>query len=145
MVRKSHTAPQRDADAALAEGGLSVVKLVENTLEAKRKELGLSLKDVADRLNIGQHYLEALEKSAFEALPEEAYAVGFVRSYSTLLGLDVKEMVARFKAAYASQGGLKRDERAPQVIHQIPKPKPLALLTSVALLIMLGLFFWHFY
>jgi len=67
------------------------------TLREKREELGYSLKDVEEETKIRKFYLEALEKEEFSFLPPKVYAVGFVKKYARLLGLDEKEMVAEFK------------------------------------------------
>ena len=52
-------------------------------------------------LRIRQTYLEALEEGALSRLPGNAYALGFLRSYATALGLDAAEMLRRFKAEAA--------------------------------------------
>lgn len=56
------------------------------------------LSEVADELKIREFYLQALEAGAFEDLPDGTYAIGFVRAYAELLGLDSAELVARFRA-----------------------------------------------
>jgi cytoskeleton protein RodZ len=56
------------------------------------------LSEVADELKIREFYLQAIEDGAFEDLPEGTYAVGFVRAYADLLGLDSAEIAARFRA-----------------------------------------------
>lgn len=56
------------------------------------------LSEIADELKIREFYLQAIEYGAFEDLPEGTYAIGFVRAYAELLGLDSVEIVARFRA-----------------------------------------------
>jgi cytoskeletal protein RodZ len=58
-----------------------------------------SVADVAADLRIRQVYLEAIEEGRFDDLPGPAYALGFVRAYATYLGLDVREVVSRYRAA----------------------------------------------
>lgn len=76
-----------DADASI-----SVV------LRQARQMAGYSLRDVASLLRLRLIYLEAIEDGRFDALPGPTYAVGFVRTYAELLGLDAEETVRRFKS-----------------------------------------------
>jgi len=55
------------------------------------------LSEVAAQLNIRECYLQAIENGSFEDLPSATYAVGFVRAYADLLGLDSTTIVERFK------------------------------------------------
>ena len=66
-------------------------------LRAKREQLGWSLADVAAWLRIKLSYLEALEGGQVAKLPGNAYALGFLRAYSGVLGLDAEEMSRRFR------------------------------------------------
>lgn len=67
-------------------------------LKAARDRLGLSLEDVASKLRIRLPHLEALEEGRLSALPGNAYALAFVRTYAGAIGLDAEEMVRRFKS-----------------------------------------------
>jgi cytoskeleton protein RodZ len=73
-------------------------------LREARERLGWSLADVASHLRIRVPYLEALEAGRLSALPGNAYALAFMRTYATLLGLDADEMARRFKAEAAEIG-----------------------------------------
>lgn len=74
---------------------------VSELLKKAREEAGLSLRDVADALNIRYVYVEALETGDFDKLPGKTYAVGFLRTYSQYLDLDVAEILQRFKGEEA--------------------------------------------
>ncbi len=67
-------------------------------LRAARQRLGWSVPDVAATLRIRLPYLEAIEEGRLSDLPGNAYAVGFLRSYATFLGLDAAEVARRFRA-----------------------------------------------
>jgi cytoskeleton protein RodZ len=43
-------------------------------------------------------YLEALEAGRISALPSNAHALGFLRTYAAALGLDPNDTARRFKA-----------------------------------------------
>jgi cytoskeleton protein RodZ len=67
-------------------------------LRAAREASGQDIREAARDLRIRHEYLSALENGDFEALPGMTYAIGYVRSYAQLLGLDVERSVALFKA-----------------------------------------------
>ena len=54
------------------------------------------------RCKFGCRYLEALEEGRIGELPGNAYALGFLRTYATALGLDTNEIARRFKAEAAA-------------------------------------------
>lgn len=59
-----------------------------NDLKTEREKLGFSVDDVYKMLHISSGVISALEDSRLEDLPAETYAIGFIRSYCELLGLD---------------------------------------------------------
>ena len=67
-------------------------------LRAARQRLGWALPDVAASLRIRLAFLEAIEDGRVSDLPGNAYAVGFLRSYAAILGLDAAEVARRFRA-----------------------------------------------
>jgi cytoskeleton protein RodZ len=70
---------------------------VSESLRGRRIECGLDIDYVAQILKIRPAVLIAIENGKFDELPGPAYAVGFVRSYATYLGLDAEALVVRFK------------------------------------------------
>lgn len=68
---------------------------VGTTLRSAREELGFSLKDVEQTTNIHARYLEALERNDFEALPNRAWARGFLVTYANRLGLEGEALAER--------------------------------------------------
>jgi len=71
-------------------------------LRAARHRLGWELPEVAAGLRIRLPYLEALEDGRIADLPGNAYALGFLRTYATALGLDPYDLSRRFKAEAAA-------------------------------------------
>jgi cytoskeletal protein RodZ len=70
---------------------------VSESLRGRRIECDLDVDYVAQILKIRPGILVAIENGKFDELPGPAYAVGFVRSYATYLGLDAEALVVRFK------------------------------------------------
>ena len=62
------------------------------------ERLGWALPDIAASLRIRTTYLEAIEQGRLGSLPGHTYAMGFIRTYATALGLDPGEMTRRFRA-----------------------------------------------
>jgi cytoskeleton protein RodZ len=75
---------------------VDAARLGEELREA-RLALGASVEDMAAQLRIRRVYLVALEEGRLKDLPAPAYAIGFVRNYAGALGLDVNDMVRRFR------------------------------------------------
>lgn len=66
-------------------------------LRAEREKRGLSIEDVAGHLKIGARQLRALEEGDVSSLPHLAYTKGFIRSYSSYLGLAAEEVSEALK------------------------------------------------
>ena len=105
-----------DADAPLESVG--------QDLRKAREKRGEELEHISRLLKIRRDYLALLEEGAADSLPGRAYAIGFVRSYATYLGLDGNECVERLKAEIAGRG----DTREPQVPAAAPPPEWMWLL-----------------
>ena len=76
------------SDASLMPG-------VGEALRQAREARELSLLQVAQALHIKPHYLEALEREDWDALPSRAHARGFLRVYAAHLGLDLEALQPR--------------------------------------------------
>lgn len=59
-----------------------------------RQSFGLEVVEEKTKVNI--KYLEALEKSDFDNLPAEIYAVGFLRRYADFLKIDSQKIIEKF-------------------------------------------------
>ncbi|MED1788196.1 helix-turn-helix domain-containing protein [Brevibacillus laterosporus] len=72
-------------------------------MKEARISKGISLADIHKKTNIPLSYLEAIEQEEFSKIPHQVYVQGFVKSYASVLKLDV--------TAY---------------MDQLPKPEPSA-------------------
>jgi len=66
-------------------------------LKTTRINRNEDLSEVSNNLRIRQVYLEALEENQFKNLPGDIYVIGFIRSYSTYLGLKSEEIIERYR------------------------------------------------
>ena len=114
-------------------------------LEAARIRASLDLATVEERTKIRQRYLRALEDEDWAALPSSAYAKGFLRTYSELLGLDAEEMVDEYRRQVEGADEPSMHPLGDRVIEgraRRPAPKrrgPLGILIAVGAVIVLGI------
>jgi transcriptional regulator with XRE-family HTH domain len=68
---------------------------VGEVLAAERGERGLSIEQIAGATRVRAEYLRALESDEIGRLVAPVYAIGYLRTYATYLGLDADELVAQ--------------------------------------------------
>jgi len=78
--------------------GISGGSGLGRALKRARLGTGYDIDAIASILRIRPEYLEALEEGSHVRLPGRVYAIGFVRSYASFLGLDPAVAIERFKA-----------------------------------------------
>ncbi len=96
-------------------------------LAQTRASFGQDLDEVSSALRIRPVFLRAIEESRYQDLPGLTYGVGFVRSYTHYLGLDVNDCVERFKDEAA---GI---DRTPNL--NFPTPEPEAKVPTGAIIL----------
>lgn len=105
---------------------------VAGILRSARVRAGIDLYAAADKLCIRYRFLEAIEQGHFDELPGPTYALGFVRTYAELLGLDSKEIVHQFKEE--GQGLSRRQALVfPEPLQEARFPSSRALIMAVVL------------
>lgn len=68
-------------------------KSIGELLKQRRKELNLSLKEAENATSIRMVYLQAIEDGEASKLISPVYAQGFLKQYSSLLGIDGERIV----------------------------------------------------
>ncbi len=66
-------------------------------LRSARESRGLDRARIERDTRIRERYLSALERGAYDELPGDVYARGFLRTYATYLGLDPDAMTALYR------------------------------------------------
>lgn len=66
---------------------------IGSLLKKAREELGYTLEDVAQETKIQKRYIVDLEEENYDDMPGRIYEKGFLKTYSTLLGLDVEAVM----------------------------------------------------
>ncbi|MGA2111429.1 MAG: RodZ domain-containing protein [Anaerolineales bacterium] len=64
-------------------------------LRQRRESLRVSLEEVERKTYIRARFLAAIENDDLSAMPSEAQARGFIRTYATYLGMDGEELLVR--------------------------------------------------
>ncbi len=98
-------------------GGFAAVARLGAELRAARERLGWHLPAVSGYLRIRLDYLDAIENGRMGDLPAGAYAIGFVRAYGQVLGLDGDDVARRFRAEAAEM------TRTPDLRFPVPAPQ----------------------
>lgn len=73
-----------------------------SVLRAEREALGVTIREVAETLNLSMTVIEALEADDYERLPGPVFARGYVRAYARLLELPPEPLVAQYPRAAES-------------------------------------------
>lgn len=129
--RKSRLTQVRSFMSTVEDGAASGVGA---DLRAARERLGWELAPIAEHLRIRVPFLEAIEDGRAVDLPGNAYAIGFLRSYATALGLDPDEITRRFREE-ASHVNRKTKLRFPAPVPDRGVPTGVVVLFGVILAI----------
>lgn len=62
-------------------------------LAQARKQLSLSVSDVAGALYLSERYIAAIEARDYDEMPSIAYATGYVRAYANYVNIDADELI----------------------------------------------------
>lgn len=76
---------------------------VGDILRKERLGLGLSEKQVANKLHITMHYVKALESNHYEKLPGVVFVKGYIKNYAILLGLESSDLLDQYDELNAQQ------------------------------------------
>ena len=87
---------------------------VGEILRNKREEIGLSLDEITEKLNLDSNLIELLENNDFEKFKVETYLKGYLRAYSKLLGIDGDRIIKLYKES--------NTEKEPEILPDV-KPK----------------------
>jgi cytoskeleton protein RodZ len=115
-------------------------------LQAARVAKALSLQDVSDNLRYSVKQIDALEKGAFDLLPEAMITRGFIRNYARLLGIDAEPLLASYRESVASESDnliAVRSSMRPVQLTKESQPWLKYILASI--LVLLFLLAWLFY
>ncbi len=76
------------------------MRKISEILSDTRIEKGYSVDQVVRATKIKKLFIIAIENGEYEKLPSESYALGFVKNYASLLGIDKVKAAALFRREY---------------------------------------------
>ncbi len=89
-------------------------------LKAAREKKGLSLTEIAEKTRISHTFLKALEDDDYSVIPGGVFVSGFLKTYSRELGLNVKDILTRYRELNLPP----RETPAPEDQEVQHRPKP---------------------
>jgi cytoskeleton protein RodZ len=110
-------------------------------LRSEREALGVSVREVADTLNLSITVVQALEDDDYKQLPGAVFIRGYVRAYARLLDLDPVPLLDQLPAA---GGRVVPVAREPELAEWIRRRPGLVLgaLSSVVLVLLIAAVLW---
>ena len=118
------------------------LETVGQDLRAARLRRGDDIATVSRALKIGKNHLTSLEEDNMENLPGKTYAIGFVRSYAGYLGLDVVQMVDRFKLEIAGRHDEQQLPASSMMVEERRLPNGWRIVLGIVILA-IGYGVWH--
>lgn len=88
----------------MADGSQHKILTAVEMLRSERLKQKLDLADIAKETCIRSQFLEAIEAGDTDALPGQAFVVGFVRSYARALNLDEDSVVSAYRDEHKQDG-----------------------------------------
>ncbi len=76
----------------------ALLQALGERLRSTRKFKKISVEEVATTLKFSDSQVRALEEGDWSLLPDDVYALGFLRQYARLLRLDVSDEIAQLKS-----------------------------------------------
>jgi len=112
-------------------------------LKVAREKKNVSLGQVAEATRIGHTNLERLEEGRYKELPGGVYNRAFIRAYCEYLGLESKEILARYEEEMTppSDKPYRAKDKSKALREPLIKPHPLAAWGVMLLLSAVGLFY----
>ena len=116
---------------------------IADKLRTAREEKGYSLEQVARDTHIAKRYISAMESDDFSVFPAETYAIGFLKNYSSYLGLNPNDVVNLYRNIKLQEQPAPMDElldkrRGPGVLIMILIGFAIVVLVVAGLLLFTG-------
>ena len=115
-------------------------------LEAARLVKGMTQQDVSNSLRYSVKQIDALEKNAFDLLPDAMITRGFIRSYARLLEIDAEPLLTSYRKLTASELDKAISVQSSMRPVQLTKEsQPWLKYILASILVLLFLLAWLFY
>lgn len=132
-----------DTDTGAETAGLFPNSVGER-LHAARIAARLDLNDIATKTRVPMRHLEAIERSDYASLPSVTYALGFVRSFARVVGVNEVEATRDLRAELG-RAPIGHNDPAPyEPLDPARVPSQLLAWTAagIAVVLLIGYFVW---
>jgi cytoskeleton protein RodZ len=106
-------------------------------LRNARTARGLTLDDIEAATRIKQHYLDALEREAWNELPGSTYARGFLTSYARQLGIAPDEILGLYPSAQTPFAAVPRPVEV-RITPAKPQSRLRRIVTAIVFVFVIG-------
>jgi len=108
-------------------------------LKERREEKGITLKDIEEKTKIRKRYLSAIEEGDFDIIPGDVYLRGFLRKYSSCVGVDPEETIRRYEQLCQIRDREKIRSAARKEKRQEARQRTKRILLAVSIIVVLAL------
>jgi cytoskeleton protein RodZ len=88
-------------------------------LKKEREKKGLTLEHLAKVTRLRSNYIEALENEEWDKLPGQVFIKGFLKTYTSALGLDYRQVIEEFKSSVPVHEGLPKPLVPPKKTNKV--------------------------
>jgi len=100
VKQASEVSAESEALAKPQDSSGALVRDIGKRLKQARLDRDEKLEDMVRELKLRKVYLQALESGNWEVLPDEVYAIGFLRQYAAYLKVEIEDELHRIKSGH---------------------------------------------
>jgi len=116
-------------------------------LKREREGKNITLRELAKKTKVKEHFLKAIEEDRYDLLPSPIYVKGFLSAYAKNVGLDFHEVLLRYEQSFKKVEILPLEVRPP--VEHLKKTrinvKHIWIVLSVVAIALLITYFFHPY
>ena len=139
----SETAPEESLGGSAAR---EIIRLSPGQmLSAARVQQNLTQREVAEKLHITMHYVNAIEHDEHDKLPGAVFAKGYIKRYAEIMALDETAVMASYEdLSHARPAVIAGTSRNAKKARRVGKSLlVMAALATVFITLFLGLWAWN--
>jgi len=114
-------------------------------LKREREQKKISLRDLAKNTRVREHLLKAIEEDRYDHLPSPTFVKGFLTAYAKHVGLNPKDILARYDLATQGATEPHPEASAKEASSQEPPSRLFPTIIISMGIILAGLVVWYFF
>ncbi|MCK5476112.1 MAG: helix-turn-helix domain-containing protein [Candidatus Pacebacteria bacterium] len=123
---------------------------VGECLKKRREDLGITLKQISEKLKIRESNLECLENNKYDKLPPDVYVKGFIKGYCEIVDCSFEKMLNLYNVERNIGDKLqkikpknKTKKTSLSGNYPILTPKIITLIFSIIVVFVVGYYLWY--